>query len=68
MDYQQALLEGLVSLKVVNEPGAVFVESLTKCSVREAVILTPTQYAKIEDSINGTVRIVRDPGLFFNGK
>ena len=64
-EYEQALLVGPVNRKVVNGPGMVYVGPLTSCTVRTALTLTPTQYAKIEDAIAGTVRVVRGPGLYF---
>jgi hypothetical protein len=62
---EQLLLEGFTRRWVVNGPGRVTVPPLHKVTRRKGLLLGPTDYVRIRDTISGQLRNERGPKLYF---
>lgn len=64
---EQLVVRGWTDKSVINGPGFKIIGGTKVASKREAITLTPMEYMHIEDTLNGTLRMVSGPQLFFLG-
>jgi hypothetical protein len=62
---EQALIEALTSRRVVNGPGRVVTPALSRVRRRKGVILEPTDYLILRDTLTGELRMETGPRLAF---
>ncbi len=66
-DDEQLLIETPTRRRVANGPGAVITPPLAQVYRRQALLLGPTDYARVRDSLSGEQRNVVGPQLLFLG-